>query len=185
MDNDRLEILMGKFIDGEIEPSEQRLLDIQLARDPQSRRWFEEFKVLHSMARAELAPLAETGRSFDAIFSTAWKKSRRGRYYTIHIPLGLGRFVAGMAAGLMLAAMVWVSTRSLMPQTVPAPDAVSRVAVEPDVPDRIIPRKAMESSSPVIKNVDYYYYTDEHGQRWMIEGFRENVKPKTTSHLDI
>ena len=185
MDNDRFEILMGKFIDSEIEPSEQRLLETQLAMDPQSRRLFEEFKALHSMARTEIAPLAQAGRSFDAIFALAWKQSRRGRHRIIHVPVGAGRFVAGLAAGLMLVAMVWVSTRSLVPQTAPAPDGASMVAAEPEVPDRIVPRKAMDSSAPVIKNVDYYYYTDEDGQRWMIEGVRENVRPKSNRYYDI
>ena len=67
MDNEKLEILMGKFFDGEIEPSEKRLLDAHLAKDPLNRRLFEEFQMLHIQAQAELACLADQGQPFESI----------------------------------------------------------------------------------------------------------------------
>jgi len=185
MDNDRLEILMGKFVDGEIEPSEQRLLESQLAADAQNRRLFEEFKTLHTLAQAQIAPLADAGRPFETVFAAAWKKSRRGQHRLVKTPVGLGRFVAGMAAGLLLAALVQVSMQSFQPQETAAPAGSSvQLAARPSGPDRILTSTA-ENPSASVKNVDYYYYTDENGQRWMIEGFRETMKTQWVSYQDL
>ena len=174
MDNDRLEILIGKFIDGEIEPSEQRLLEAQLAADPQSRRLFEQYRQLHETAQSQIAPLAETGRPFDNIFAVAWKQSHRNRRRIV-IPLGIGRFVAGMAAGLLLAVLV---------QTAIQPAAQLPTIVElPQPPERIAPHAA--AGSPIIQDVDYYDYIDANGGRWLIEGFREHIKPQRVSYQDI
>ena len=185
MDNDRLEILMGKFFDSEIEPSEQRLLDTQLAQDAQSRRLFEEFKALHTLAQAQITPLADAGRTFETVFATAWKKSRRGQNRIVKAPAGLGRFVSGMAAGLLLAVLVQVSMRPVSPQDTTLADSSQQAAARPSGPDRILTRNTADASSPVIKNVDYYYYTDENGQRWMIEGFRENMKTQLVTYQDM
>jgi anti-sigma factor RsiW len=186
MDNDRLEILMGKFVDGEIEPSEQRLLDTQLAADPQSRRLFEEFKKLHALAQSEIAPLAESGRSFETVFACAWKKSQRGQHRIVKAPIGVIRFISGMAAGLLLAVLVQISMR---PVAVIEPsvssDSTLQAATLTNGPDRILMRAGDNASSPVIKDVDYYYYTDENGQRWLIEGFRENMKTQLVSYQDL
>ena len=186
MDNDRLEILMGKFVDGEIEPSEQRLLETQLAADPQSRRLFEEFKTLHALAQTDVTPLAESGRSFEAVFASAWKKSLRGQHRIRKAPIGVIRFVSGMAAGLVLTVLVQVSMRPVaVVETAGPADSIPQAATLTNGPDRILTRAAGNNSTPVIKDVDYYYYTDENGQRWLIEGFRENIKTQLASYQDL
>lgn len=185
MDNERLDILMGKFFDGEIEPSEQRLLDAQLAKDPQSRRLFDEFQSLHALAQAEVTPLAEQGRPFEAVFAAAWAQSRRNRPRRIGLPVGALRFAAGLAAGLLLAVLIqWASGPGVSPQ---APVAAGPAAPDISVtgPDRIVTRAAGDAYTPVIKDVDYYYYIDENGQRWLIEGYRENIRTQLVSYQDL
>ena len=170
MDNDRLEILMGKFFDGEIEPSERRLLDTQLDKDPGNRRLFDQYRALHTLAQAEISPLAEAGRSFETVFSAAWKTSRRGQRRFVRAPLGVVRFISGMAAGLLLAVLVQFSMRSAPPLETPTtPDLSPQASASLSGPDRVLTRAAGNAAAPVIKDVDYYYYTDENGQRWLIE----------------
>lgn len=186
MDNDRLEILMGKFFDGEIEPSEQRLLETQLGKDPQNRRLFDEFQSLHAMAQAEIAPLADAGRTFDAVFDTAWKQSRRGRQRFIKAPIGVVRFVSGMAAGLLLAFLIQFSMRPAALLDLPgASGLTAQTTPTAEGPDRILTRASTNTATPVIKDVDYYYYTDETGQRWLIEGYRENIRTQLASYQDL
>ena len=185
MDNDRLEILMGKFFDGEIEPSEQRLLDAQLDKDPQNRRLFDQYRALHTLAQAEVAPLAEAGRSFESVFDAAWKTSRRGQRRFVRAPLGIVRFVSGMAAGLLLAVLVQFSMRSSLPAETPADPGPTAQAASHSGPDRVLTRAVGNAAAPVIKDVDYYYYTDENGQRWLIEGYRENIRTQLVSYQDM
>lgn len=188
MDNDRLEILMGRFFDGEIEPSEERLLETQLAKDAQSRRLFEEFQSLHAMAQAEIAPLADMGRTFENVFAAAWKRSRRGQRRFVNAPVSVLRFISGMAAGLLLTIAIQYAMRppaqsdTLVFEPTPR---VQREVVQADGPDRILMRAAGDSTSPIIKDVDYYYYTDETGQRWLIEGYRENITTQLVSYQDL
>ncbi len=174
MDNDRFEILAGKFIDGEIEPSEQRLLDAALAADPLNRRLFEQFRQLHTLAQTQITTQSNAGRSFDRIFADAWQKSRRS-HRRICLPWGIGRFAAGMAAGLLLAVMVQTA---MQPTTQTPP-----VADLPQPLERITPRAA--APSPIIQDVDYYDYTDTEGRRWLIEGFRENIRTQRVVYQDI
>lgn len=186
MDNDRLEILMGKFFDGEIEPSEQRLLETQLGKDPQSRRLFEEFQSLHAMASAEIGPLADAGKTFESVFAAAWKHSRRGQHRLVRAPLGVVRFVSGMAAGLLLA---FLFQFSMQPDASPEPLATAGLTPPANTvssgPDRVLTRASGDSAMPMIKDVDYYYYTDETGRQWLIEGYRENIKTQLVSYQDM
>jgi hypothetical protein len=185
MDNEKLEILMGKFFDGEIEPSEKRLLDAQLAKDPLNRRLFEEFQTLHTQSQAEVAALADRGRPFDKVFAAAWNKSRPHRR-RLRLPVGTLRFVSGMAAGLLLAVLIQLTYSPAVSQDEPL---LAGSAIQTSIPiagpDRILTRAAGEGTSPVIKDVDYYYYIDENGQQWLIEGYRENIRTQLVSYQDL
>ncbi|NLK41263.1 MAG: hypothetical protein GX298_04325 [Planctomycetes bacterium] len=186
MDNEKLEILMGKFFDGEIEPSEKRLLDAHLAKDPLNRRLFEEFQMLHIQAQAELACLADQGRSFESIFAAAWNKRGTLHHRRFKLPGGTFRFVSGMAAGLLLAVLIQFAYRPAVSQN-GATAANRGVEPTPQIPgpDRILTHAANDASSPVIKDVDYYYYIDENGQQWLIEGYRENLRTQLVSYQDL
>ncbi len=187
MDNDRLEILIGRFFDGEIEPSEMRLLNAQLARDPQGRRLFEEYQSLHKLAQAEIATLAEEGRSFESVFASAWQKRPPKGRRALRLPAGTLRFVSGMAAGLLLAVLVQVGMRS---GDAPAESGVASVgsaAGQIDQADieHILIRAAQRAAPQVIQDVDYYYYVDDTGQHWLIEGYREHAGAQLARYEDL
>lgn len=186
MNNERLEILMGRFFDGEIEPSELRLLNAQLDSDPQSRRLFEEYQSLHKLAQTEIAPLAETGRSFESIFTAAWKTARRKERRIVRTPAGSLRFVSGMAAGVLIAVLIQVGMRpDRLSSESPAVGTNTQAASPVVNPDSISNRPTRSGTLPVIKDVDYYYYVDESGQQWLIEGYRERIRPQLASYQDI
>ncbi len=187
MDNDRLDILMGRFLDGEIEPGELRLLNAQLANDPQGRRLFDQYQSLHKLAQAEIAPLAEKGRSFESIFSSALQKSPRKGRRPLRLPAGTLRFVSGMAAGLLLAVLVQIGMRS---GDAPAESGVVSVGpaagqvAETDI-ENILNRAVERTVLQVIQDVDYYYYVDEAGQHWLIEGYREHTGTQLARYQDL
>ena len=47
MTNEILEILIGKYLDGEITPSEQQMLEEALVSEPQARELLEQLQNLH------------------------------------------------------------------------------------------------------------------------------------------
>ena len=47
MNQELLEILIGKYLDGEITPSEQHILEDQLNADPQAEELLRQFQNLH------------------------------------------------------------------------------------------------------------------------------------------
>ena len=54
MNEEMIELLIGKFIDSEITPAEQRLLDAELLRNPRTRRLLEEFQMMGDQAKGIL-----------------------------------------------------------------------------------------------------------------------------------
>ena len=91
-----------------------------------------------------------------------------------------------MAAGLLLAVLIQFAYRPAVSQN-GATAANRGVEPTPQIPgpDRILTHAANDASSPVIKDVDYYYYIDENGQQWLIEGYRENLRTQLVSYQDL
>jgi anti-sigma factor RsiW len=52
--NELIELLMGKFLDGEISPSEQRLLDEHLTNNPDAGTLFAQLTRLHEISEAAI-----------------------------------------------------------------------------------------------------------------------------------
>ena len=72
MNQEMLEILIGRYLDSEITPAEQRLLDAELQAGPEARQLLERWQQLHEQARQALnTQLTEQGASAEAIFSRA------------------------------------------------------------------------------------------------------------------
>jgi len=111
--NDRLEVLIGKFLDGEISPSEQRFLDRALQRDGQARELLDQFRSLHECSREMIVTeVLDPGADSGDIFERAWQRNKKPSWRRIVIVDGHLRFAAGLAAGLILGvflhfALVW------------------------------------------------------------------------------
>ena len=69
MNPEMTELLINKYLDSEITPAEQRLLEAQLQRNPQDRRFLAQLQRLRDQARQLLQDeLADRGAPARAIF---------------------------------------------------------------------------------------------------------------------
>jgi len=171
-----LEILIGKYLDGEITPSEQDLLDAALEEDSQARELLEQLQQLNQNSRQVVASeILESGKQADEIFEQAWQQAKRSTGRLVKIG-GFLRFAAGIAAGLIIGlALHFTILADSSPQKgLMSPDSI-KVADEQSPSRLIFPSDEIEN---VFRNVDWYSFTDESGDQWLVEGLRESiVKP--------
>jgi len=168
---DMLEILMGKYIDGEITPSEQGMLDGAMGKDAGARDLLEQLAELHeASAEAVASEVLDKGRAAEEIIEQAWRQKQPVRRRVLSS--GFLRFAAGVAAGLLIGLglhFAFSGGNEVGPGLV-ANDTRDQLGAERPVP-WLVGRDA-------VRNVDYYGFTDEAGAQWIVEGLRENeVRP--------
>jgi anti-sigma factor RsiW len=206
---DRLEILIGKFLDGELSPQERSLLETELQRDRHAKELFEQMQVLHECSCGVIThEVLRRGADPADVFERAWQQNKRSIWRGI---AGGGlqrhgwhwgaaaerhlRFAVGVAAGLLLGLVLRFVPVSLPQQNYP--NVSSRPPVARDVPSGtytptgVVPvGEASNATSGVVpvrlpgdlrqiqRVVDWYVYTDQAGNQWLIEGTREGtVRP--------
>ena len=207
MNPEMTEILIGKFLDSEITPAEQRLLQRQLEDDPEARKLLEQLQQLRDQAGQALAEqLGDTGEPAAAIFEAAWQESIAANKKGTR---GVGRwwrFAAGMAAGFALALAVlaaWQGFNRERPANSESPEQIANandsgtsdvtepvLTPGPETPesesDEQINRRGQPNRPRAIvrqprrpgRRVDYYNYTDRAGDRWLVETYRDrDVQP--------
>jgi hypothetical protein len=175
-----LEILMGKYMDGQITPAENRMLQEALEADEEARELFEQLQILHERCEEAVdSEILNRGQDFEEVFDRAWK--RRGpRVVRVIVPSGAFKFVAGLAAGILIGLGIHL-TMSINRLNNLTPEQVYATAANRETPPRFITDVAPpqpESASGMTRNVDWYSFTDNSGNEYLIEGYRQNtVKP--------
>ena len=173
------EVLIGKYLDGEITPSEQRLLEAKLNTDPKASELLEQFQNLHDRSSEVLASeLLEKGKSPQEIFEKAFQQTKHKSHHIIKLS-GWIRFATGVAAGLIFGIalhfiLLQTSSGRNEPPAAPPPGApkyVKRIDENilfgPSLPQT-------QTTGVPVRNVDWYSFTDENGNQWIVEGVREN-----------
>ncbi len=179
MTEETFEILIGKYLDGEITPSEERLLEAKLDSDPKAAELLEQFRNLHHRSSEVLAcELLEKGKSPREIFENAYKQSKHKRNNIIRLS-GWIRFATGVAAGLIFGIflhfyLLQSPGKSVNPRP---PSFENPTYVKTIDPDTLLDRPHVQTQEPgqTIRNVDYYSFTDQEGNQWMVEGLRQNL----------
>ena len=175
----RREILIGKRLDGEISPGEQKILDRELAADGQARELFEQLRQLHQCSRDVIASeVAATGAGAEEIFERAWRKNSGFSWRRVLRVDGRLRFAVGLAAGLLLGlALHFVLASGEKPphETTSQPRIARKIPSEIDRPVGVAPTMDPQASRQVMREVDWYVFTDESGDPWLIEGLREGM----------
>lgn len=182
MKRQTLEILIGKYLDSEITPAEQCLLETELRNNPQAKELLEQFQDLHERTREVIAAeCLEQGKTPDEIFERAWRRRTKTPLRRIVEARGLLRFAAGLAAGFVLGLALHFA---LIASSSPQPPVIAPVPTARDTDDsanvypQTVPLPPPDDPRNVIRNVDWYGFTDKNGVRWLIEGYRENkVRP--------
>lgn len=178
-----LEILIGKYLDGEITPSEQQILQKRLDSDPHAKKLLEQLQALNERS-CEVVTTQIIGRGKEAkeIFEQAWQQRQAANPLRRTIKMdGRLRFAVGLAAGLAIGLILhfvlpFVST----PQSpdVPVNMLAQNTGNQMDAEQVVFPQPLMDPAGNSLRNVDWYSFTDNQGNQWLIEGLRENtVRP--------
>jgi len=175
--NDRLEILIGKLVDGEISPAERKILERELDANSQARELLEQLRSLHQYSCQAVAAEVSGGASADQIFERAWQQHTGSTYRRILRIDGRMRFAVGLAAGLILGlafhfVAVGGGSRALMqgPETGMVAKDPPGVANGPAG----VPVK-QGGPRPVTGEVDWYVFAGPNGEQWLVEGVREGL----------
>jgi anti-sigma factor RsiW len=187
MNEEMLEILIGKYLDGEITPSEQQILEAQLNRNPQAEELLRQFESLHERcSEVVTSELLGRGKTPEEVLNKAYQQqtkspSERLSQNYIHRIVkisGYMRFATGVAAGLLIGlALHFVLLANQTSQIEPTlPNVVAQNTNESTTPDlQRASQVPVRNAGGVIRNVDWYNFTDEHGNQWLVEGLRENI----------
>jgi hypothetical protein len=176
----RLEILIGRQLDGVISPGEQKVLERELAADSQARELFEQLRRLHQCSREVVASeVVEAGAGAQEIFERAWRKTAGFSWRRMLRIDGRLRFAVGLAAGFVLGlALHFVLVSGAKPPAEvagPIPIAKKSIPREIDGSVDVIPTMNPQASRQVMREVDWYVFTDQSGNPWVIEGLREGM----------
>jgi len=182
MTQETLEILIGKYLDGEITPSEQQILQKRLDNDHHARELLEQFQALNERSCEVVATqIIGRGKEAEEIFEQAWQRQAANPLRRIIKMDGRLRFAVGLAAGLAIGLMLhfvlpFVST----PQSPPAPAKMLAQNTDNQMNNGqfAVPETPTNPAENTLRNVDWYSFTDKQGNQWLIEGLRENnVRP--------
>ena len=84
MNQEMLEILIGKYLDSEITPSEQQILEAELDKDPQAEELLRQFQDLHERSCEVVASeLLGQGKTAEEVFTRAWKQHTKNPFRKI------------------------------------------------------------------------------------------------------
>jgi len=179
MSDERLQILISKYVDGEVTAQEQRQLHLILEQNEQARELFEQLKRLHERStEAVRSAVIAKGAGPREVFERALRTEQLR-------PVAAGNwgswrvFAAGLAAGLLLGlgahfAAEWfgqveskAAREPVIVQTEPGQNKIATSeTARPDELDR---------ERGVIRNVDFFNFTSADGQQWLLEGLRERM----------
>ncbi len=185
--DDRLEILIGKLLDGELSPAEQRRLDREVMQNPRASELLEQWRALHECSREAIARDAFEGAADpQAVFERAWQQSGGGLWRRVVRADGSLRFAVGLAAGLILGLALHFAL--VGDSQVSVPMDTPRVARDTvDTGDQSADWPVLERRNPnqITREVEWYGFTDRAGNQWLIEGFREGVATPAAYHGDL
>lgn len=187
--DDKLEMLIGKFLDGEISRPEQRWLDDELQRNEQARELLEQLQVVSECGRQAIASgIVEQGGSPEEMLERTWRRHQRSPWRRVVKADGHLRFAAGLAVGFLLGVILHLALTwddSGVTRSTARPVAERDVSIGGHL-DRQAESFPVSSPSPsVMRNVDWYTFTDQTGHQWLVEGVREGMVRPAAYHGDL
>jgi anti-sigma factor RsiW len=170
-----LEVLVNRYLDGEISAREMEDLRALVDSDEQARDLFEQMQQLHHACQDAIQThVLQPGRPMEDLIASAWEGQSShawtGRVKRV-VP---SQFAYGLAAGLLIAVSVYLVSTGLGAAS-PAPAGVSGSVVASS--GRTVPVTPASLDEPsqedALPRVNLYYYRDSQGTSWVIEGLSE------------
>ncbi|MHC5074058.1 MAG: hypothetical protein ACYTFE_04445 [Planctomycetota bacterium] len=179
MEPETLEILIGKFLEGEITDKEQEILDEEVEHNFEARELIKQLQELDKHSReAVSSELLENGKEASEIFEQAWQRRRHPVFRFLTPASGWLRFAAGLAAGLLIG----IGLHFVLSSQTASPSALQGQATAVQVPQApsgvqasSIVGSSKASTKTVNRNVDWFSFTDKNGDKWIVEGLRKDV----------
>jgi anti-sigma factor RsiW len=176
--NDRLEILIGRLVDGEISPSERKILERELEANSQAKELLEQLRGLRKYTQQVVAAEVSGGASADQIFERAWQQHTKSSYQRILRIDGRLRFAVGLAAGLILGlalhyVAIWGGSKA--PIVAPEHRQIAADTTGEAGGPTVSPVAERQAPHPVTREVDWYVFTGPNGEQWLVEGVREGL----------
>lgn len=197
MNEDMTELLIGKFLDGEITPAEQRLLEAEMRQNPQARQLLSELQQLNELTEQTLASeLIEKGCSAEETFNRAARQTPL-RHEHRRIKLNWWQRTAATAAAAFLVCLsvyvAWSQRNGGVLDTGMEQPVPQITQLEPsgsgdlvnNFPDRS--DTAIYPAQPLRYNQrpDFYSFRDSDGAEWLIEKPSQNQLRKAVYNGDI
>ena len=175
MNSELTEILIGKFIDSEITPAEQRMLDAELKRNPQAQELLDSLRILRDQAQDAMDEQLPPSKLTPAdIFEQAWQQSKPQRRAVSAINR-YGRWAAAIAVGFLLGSTLQQQNNVPTPSrpTIVYQDTQTAPSTPTDTPSTTIQTadiiKDENPNRDQSANIERYTYSDLQGQQWLIE----------------
>ena len=196
MNEEMLEILIGKFLDSEITPAEQKLLDAELQSNPKAKNLFQQWQQLHEQTEQVLtAEVIEKGQSPQAIFQRAVTVHERNRWKRRLRPTRWLPTIGSLAAGLLLGfGLFSLMADNSLERNVNPPVHESKMVKGEDNEKQnpeSLPEESGNTLVDLIKSdlanqpVEYYLYTDPSGSRYVVETPTDNYVNLATYYDDL
>lgn len=191
MTQEILEMLIGKYLDGEITSSERQMLQAAMESDPDARELLEQLQDLHQQSREVISSeVLDKGKTAEEIFEQAWRHRTKSPLHHIFGISSRFRFVAGLAAGLVIGLTLHFA---LPVRSVPKSDMIPETVVAQSTTDQAdadieqLSTQSFPSSHAqnVSRNVDWYSFKDENGDQWLIEGYRQSIVKPVAYNPDL
>ena len=176
MKSNDIEKSINLYLDGQLSPAQREELKNLIETDPDVRTLFEQLQQADAMIMNAAGAFDETcDGSFETIYSQA-RDSLTTQYAPIRLS-GVLRFGTGIAAGLLIAAGMFCLYTKSSPTAPPEPTRIAKDDQHEDLTPKEV-RQALpyqKEVTPLVHDVDLYYYKDAEGNEWLIEGIRHEM----------
>ncbi len=176
----KIEALIGKLLDGEdITPVEQQMIDDALQQDAGAKELFEQMQMLRECSRDTVTiEIDRHGSGFEELMRCVTQPICYQKPHAFKFQRHL-RFITGLAAGFILGLLLHFA----LPQggsNIVSSETPTRIARNFTTEEDLMGHKTISTPTsdryqPVIRNVDWYRFTDGAGKQWLVQGVREGV----------
>ena len=186
MNEEMTELLIGKYLDSEITPAEQRLLDAELQKNPRAKRLLDQLQQMHELTEQVVGvELQDRGSSAEEIFHRAAEHMPLPHQHRRFKLTWWQQAAASVAAALLVGLSVYVaiSQNETGPlEVMPNENRQDLAQIPPgDNPDLINPNPQPRNfyNEPLRPAAygqwsDFYFFQGPDGAQWLIERPAQN-----------
>jgi hypothetical protein len=170
-----LEVLINRYLDGEISAREMENLRNRVDNDGQAKDLFEQMQQLHRSCQDMVQTyVLQPGRPVEDLIAGAWQGHNQGHVWAGRVRrVVFSPFVSGLAAGLLVGVFVHLALTHFRSIPVGSPDLITASSAIPKGGTVIPTAREDALQDEALPQVDVYYYKDTQGNLWVIPGLSQ------------